>query len=430
MSERALERSDGSSGLSGRLSLKRNFAWALMGNVVYAGCQWAMIMVLAKVGSPEQVGQYSIGLAVTAPVILMANLHLGVVQATDARREYTFGHYLSLRLITTAAALVVICALAFSGIYHRETALVLFWMGLAKAVEATSDIFYGLLQQEERMDRVSLSMAIKGPLSLVTFSAGVYLTGKVVWGVLGLAVTWACLLFSYDMRVGKELLRTRNRLGEFHVRWNAQVFARLVKTALPLGFAMALVSVRANIPRYFLERLSGERDLGIFSAITYISVAGNMIVNALGQSANPRLAQHYASGEVRSFRRLLLRLVGIGAVLGAGGVFVAVAAGRPVLTVLYGAEYGQHTETLVISMVAAAVGFIGSFLGYGMTAARYLKEQMPLFTLVTLALVAACYVLVPALGLRGAAWASVIEAVLKAFGSGVVVMFALRSLTK
>jgi hypothetical protein len=57
-------------------SLRRNFSWTLLGNVVYSGCQWAMLMVLAKLTRPDQVGQFSLGLAVTAPVILLAGLQL------------------------------------------------------------------------------------------------------------------------------------------------------------------------------------------------------------------------------------------------------------------------------------------------------------------------------------------------------------------
>jgi len=50
------------------LTLRRNFSWTLLGNVVYAGCQWAMLVVLAKLGTPEMVGQFA--LVVTAPIVL------------------------------------------------------------------------------------------------------------------------------------------------------------------------------------------------------------------------------------------------------------------------------------------------------------------------------------------------------------------------
>src|SRR5271157_5932336 len=77
------------------LTLRGNFTWTFAGNVVYSRSQWGMLMVLAKLGSPEMVGQFALGLAVTTPIIMFANLQLRGVQATDARREYRFGHYLA-----------------------------------------------------------------------------------------------------------------------------------------------------------------------------------------------------------------------------------------------------------------------------------------------------------------------------------------------
>ncbi|MGI8856402.1 MAG: hypothetical protein ACR2JW_11675, partial [Thermomicrobiales bacterium] len=55
----------------GARSLRANFSWTFVGNVVYAACQWGMLVVLAKLGSPEVVGQFALGLAITAPVIML-----------------------------------------------------------------------------------------------------------------------------------------------------------------------------------------------------------------------------------------------------------------------------------------------------------------------------------------------------------------------
>src|SRR5947209_3750081 len=78
------------------VSLWTNFQWSLVGSVVYAACQWAIVIVLAKLGSSESVGQFALGFAVAAPVVLLANLQLSALQATDATRAYRFGHYLAL----------------------------------------------------------------------------------------------------------------------------------------------------------------------------------------------------------------------------------------------------------------------------------------------------------------------------------------------
>jgi len=423
-----------------RLSLRANFSWTFAGNVVYAGCQWGMLVVLAKLGSPEMVGQFALGLAITAPVIMFTNLQLRGIQATDARQEYLFGDYLGLRLITTMLALLTIAGIVSVSGHRLEAVLVILTVGLAKAIESVSDAFYGLLQQHERMDRIAKSMMIKGPLSLVALSVGVYITGSVFWGVVGLIVAWALILVGYDVHSGALMLKrglqqdgTLLSEGDQEAvlcpRWELSTLARLAWLALPLGLVMMLISLNANIPRYFIERYLGEHELGIFAALAYLQMAGNTVVGALGQSASPRLAKYYAVGDGPAFCTLLLKLAGIGVLLGGVGVLVALVAGRELLILLYRPEYAEH-ELLVWLMVATGISYVASFLGYGMTAARYFRVQMPLFAIVTATTILVGLWLIPADGLRGAAIALMITAVVQAGGSLAVIVHALRVIGK
>ena len=62
-------------------SLRLNASWTFGGNLVYAACQWGMLVALAKFGSPELVGRFALALAVTAPVYMLTNLQLRAVEA-------------------------------------------------------------------------------------------------------------------------------------------------------------------------------------------------------------------------------------------------------------------------------------------------------------------------------------------------------------
>lgn len=220
-------------------------------------------MILAKLGSPEMVGQFTLGLAITAPVIMFTNLQLRIVQATDTRKHYSFSDYLGLRLISTALALAIITVISLLGGFRWETSLVIFLMGLAKAFESTSDIFHGLIQQHERMDRIATSLMIKGPLSLLLLGIGVYVSGNILWGLLGLVFAWAVVLVAWDIRSGILMLHR----SQLQPRWHGKTLVQLVWLCLPLGFVMMLISLNINIPRYFIERYLGERELGIFAPL-------------------------------------------------------------------------------------------------------------------------------------------------------------------
>src|SRR5260370_9139779 len=99
-------------------SLRHDFAWTLAGNSIFAACQWGVVMALAKLSSASAVGQFGLGMAVTAPLFLFSNLSLRAVLATDGGGQLAFRAYRRLRLLTTTAAFAVALAIALAGGYR------------------------------------------------------------------------------------------------------------------------------------------------------------------------------------------------------------------------------------------------------------------------------------------------------------------------
>jgi O-antigen/teichoic acid export membrane protein len=418
------------------LTLRANFSWTFVGNVVNAAAWFLMTVVLAQLGSPEDVGRFALGLATAAPIFMFATLRLRDVQATDTTQEYLFGDYFALRLITTILAMVVIAGIVVVGSFERETALVILATGLSKASEAVSDAFYGLFMQEERLDRIAKSMIIKAPLSLIGLGLGFYLTGSVFWGVIGLALARIAIMLTYDLRnASLSLNPSANPAGYFRPRelplprWDARTLGRLAWFTLPLGFVTMLISFNSNIPRYFIEGQLGAYQLGIFAAVASFQKVAPTVVQALGRSASPRLAKHYSASNARAFRRLSLRLILIGVALGGAGVLVALVAGRLILTLLYGPEYALP-GLFALLMVGAGIDYVATMVLFVITSARYFRIQLPLQLLTTGAVALACYWLVPTAGLVGAANALIAGNLIRTAGSLAAVWHAQRALSR
>jgi len=192
-------------------------------------------------------------------------------------------------------------------------------------------------------------------------------------------------------------------------------------TGLPLGIVLLLVSLNFNIPRYFLQASRGERELGIFAALASTVTAGLVVVNALGQSASPRLARLAVESDRAGFVALLWKLLATGTAIGVAGVLAAIFIGRDVVALLFTAEYAAHQTALVALMIGAAFGFVASFLGYAMTALRAFRVQVPLFV-PTCAITAIWASLdVPRAGVLGAARAMIASAIVQLIGSAIVV---------
>src|SRR5581483_8233760 len=227
------------------LPLRIGFSWSLAGWVGYAACQWLMLSVLAKFGSPTIVGQFAFALALSAPIFMFTNLNLRGVQSTDALREYCFPDYVTLRLIGSAVALLAIISICpFLKLTHIA---LLFWLVFAGAVIA-----------------------------------------------------------NYDFRVARRLAAHE---GGASLRFSWRQLQGLALTSLPLGFVSAIGSFNTNIPRYMIQHVLSVSELGIFASIAYPVTAATIIANSLGQSALARLSRLFAEGRIREFKHLVLKLI-------------------------------------------------------------------------------------------------------------------------
>lgn len=388
--------------------------WTVAGQGIYSAAQWLMVIVLARSGGAGDVGLYSLGLALTAPLFLLLGFQLRFVQATDAQEQFEFRDYVALRLPSMALGLGVTAALA--ALYPHASGPV-WWLGVAKAFEGMSDVIYGLMQQRERLDWIAQSTLTRGLLGLTLLAAVYLLTGNLTLATLGVAVAGLVTLLLLDLPRGQRLAPGR---------WQSWPPSRaLLRLALPLGVVIGLISLGTNLPRLFVERQLGSEVLGIYAALSYVTVAGSVFIVALGTALTTRLSQYYARQNRAAFLRLTLMLMA-----GAGGVgalltLLSAVAGAPLLSLLYGPAYAEHAQTFFWLTLAGAAGYLASSLGFAVTAARRFREQLPLFAVVTAALALACWWLIPPYGLLGAAAASLIGAVVQLLGSWFIVWQAL-----
>lgn len=396
----------------------------------FAVCQWLTVVVLAKLASPAMVGQYALALGITVPIMLLSNLNLRAVQSTDVIEEHPFSHYVQLRFGTTVLALVACLIAAAVASSSHTTFLVIGFVALAKASESMSDVFYGRWQKWERMDRIAKSMLARGIGSLLALASVVRLTGSVAWGILAIFIVWLAVLLAYDARphLREGFVALRYGITRAWHRDSWQALRPLAWVALPLGIVQMLISLNANVPRILVEGFSGEHELGIFAAIAYVTVAGSTIVTAVGQAVSPRLARTFASGDRAGFVRMLRYLLLLFSAGCALALAVVLVAGRVIVAMLYTSEYAAHAALLPIFTLCFGAGAVVSVFGFGITAARQFRSQVPLVLLATTVATVSGIVLIPRLGIEGAAWAVLLSLVVWSVASGIVLRTILATM--
>lgn len=333
----------------GRASLKQAFTRAFAGNLFYIACQGFMIIALARLGTPELLGTFGLGIAVAAPVIEFFGLQLQVLESVDSQKKHSFFEYFRLQCYTSSISFSIVACIALCGPFKREAMIVIVACGLSKVIESASLICHGKMQQAERTDLIAKSLMLRGASGLVAIVVGVWLTGNLAIGVFSMAIAWALVLLFNDYELAVKLEEPAKSVDPIRGR----VLWMLAWTALPLGFFVGLNSLTVNAPRYYIESYLGTREQGIFSAFAYLGLAARAFYTSLLNAALSRLADHHSQGEFKAFLRIIGKAFAAITFLGIIGCFGIFLFGNSVLW-LFGKDYVDTQNILVLLTAAMA----------------------------------------------------------------------------
>lgn len=382
------------------MSLRAGFCWTAASRLTYAFSQWLALALVARFASTQQLGEFAYALAFVGPIIVFAQLNMRGFMATDATTQFGFSDYLGTQLFTIAAAMLVIAGAAAWMNKGGVGAALLLLVGAFKSIESVSGIYYGAMQRNERMREIGISVIAHGLSAVAMMAAALILSGSVAHGAIGTAVAWLAILLAYDARVAPASVKVR-LCSEINL---ARIWA-VMACCLPLGVVVAMLTLRFNIPAYFVKAELGAAQVGVYSIIAYFMVAGNMITGSLLQVVAPRFTNYYRDQRRDDTRRLIMKMMGIVGAIGAAGILGAWALGSEVLSLLYGQKFETQWEVLVWVMVASAIMYVAQLFGLVLTVLRSFRQQILSNSTGIFAVTLFSVWLVPYSGLIGAAQA-------------------------
>ncbi|AUJ23652.1 oligosaccharide flippase family protein [Virgibacillus dokdonensis] len=403
----------------GKSSLKINFSWSFIGNLVFSLSQWLILIMLTKVVSVEEVGKFSYAVAFTAPFVLFLQFQLRTVQITDVARDYNFSHYFNLRFLTTIFSFVSILIISFLFFYSDiELITIIICVSLMKLADSISDIIYGLFQKHEKMKYVAISKILKSFLTIFTYAIILFSFKNVQISILAIVLMKILIIIFLELKYAR-------RFENLYFLIDLNIFKRLLKISLPLGLMSTLMSIESNIPKYVLQELEGSESIAYFSALAYINMLGGQMITAVSQAAAPRLASYFQNNK-KKFNKLIIQLTLIGMLIGVCSIVFFLVFGESFISILYNEKYAKHMKVFILIIISGAINYSSSFLGIAITSARIFKIQPYLGSLWVISSFLFSLIFISKYGLVGAAIALILTSIVKLVSKLIVLLRVIK----
>lgn len=351
--------------------------------------------------SGQDLNNFVTALAISAPVIVFCNLQLRVIQALDAKETYSFGAFMVMRLIAQIISILTIAVWSFATYSDFDLIFTVLAVSVGRSLYSIGETFFGEQQRVERMEGIASSMAIKGLVSLISFSYFlIYLNSFSM--ALGSWVLVHGISLIYDFKKTQAVSLSR---GKAEIILDKKPLLSLLKKGLPLGLSGLLISLQINIPNYALLGSIHHEEIGVFGAILYIATIGRKIIESAVRAAGPRLSKILSEGRIPRFKRLRFKLTFFSAGLGVIGLLIMALFGDPLLGIIYTEKFLGYLLIPIWLLIGESLNFAALALEHALSAGSHFSAQLTTTTWSVICLAIFAFTLVPVYGVDAAAWA-------------------------
>lgn len=378
----------------------RSTIWLTLALAFRSLGQAGLLIVFARFGSPETLGNYSLALAVTAPIFVFCEFGLRTVYLTH-RGNQPFSAYLRVRLVTLALAMVLTAAVG--AIFVPELTGVLILVSLLRAADSVGELYSAPLQRHGELPTILRAFSTN---AVLTIGAGiaVLITFDNLYAVIAALILVSCATTLLLMKRPTDALLAKEEpaIAEAPSQWDEHL--SVVKAGLPTGISWGLLSLLSSIPQYFLAAYYSPVEVGYFAIILYVVVVVEIFLNAVSQSWIPRAKQMLA--EAPSFFRAVAKtaLIWTGAFVPLSAMVCAAA--YLMLPIIFGSAYRIEWAEIIPLYGSLVVLPMVFFSAMALNVANsYVKALTSSVAAVTLASVVA-FLTVPTGGVPGALWVS------------------------
>lgn len=180
-------------------SFRKNVFFSVVGNLVLAGTQWLVLIVLSKLGEPADIGVWTLATALVTPTFMLCDMAMMDAHTIDDLTKYKREDNVALRVIgaMAAAALCLIIGYLWFG-DQPGVVVVVFAFVVLKFIHSQMMLNVGFFQREQRVDLMARSSVTRCFLGVLVFGIVFYATNELWMALIGQAFAWMIVLAFVD----------------------------------------------------------------------------------------------------------------------------------------------------------------------------------------------------------------------------------------
>ena len=333
------------------------------------------MIIVTRVNGTNDAGIFTLAYT-TACILYMIGVYAGRIFQVTENEKINDKEYIVNRIGTFALMIIISIAFVFIKKYDTYKGWIFIIICLYKAMEAFSDVLYGVLQKKDLLYKVGKSFFVKALISLISFLVIDLITKNLICASVMIIITNFLVIVLYDLPNVLKVIDKKQEIKFKNV-------IRIYKTGFFI-FAISFLGLYImNVPKYAIDDFLNEHIQAIYGIIimpaTVVGLFGQFIV-----------------------KKILVKIILVILTLGLICVVGAYILGIPVLELIYGIDLKEYRIHLSVIILASTLSVIGTIYSSMLTTIRKTFIQFIIYCILTVIAIISSYLLTYYLGINGA----------------------------
>ena len=375
---------------------KKNFVWNLIGSLLNAFTSLFFMIIVTRINGVDKAGVFTFAFSLATMLQVIATYHGRPYQVTDKTEELSDVDFLRTRTFTSLIMLFVSLIYIFIKKYNFEKSIMILLFIIFRGIEAISDAYYGIMQKNDKLYNVGISLTLKAIVGVLLFLIIDLFTKNIILSIISLIVTQVLFFTFYDINKKKNMCFTTTNFS-----------FKKIKKIIVMGFSIFIVSILSQYllqaPKFPIDSFLSNDKQTIYGII---SMPATMMVLASQFIIHPFLVKmnnHLVKNDYMNFKKMVIKLCLILFGFGIVCELLLYVMGIPLLNLVYGIKLEKYIIELLVIAFGALLFGISTIISYSMIAMNKNRVQSIIFIISSIISYILSYKLVYAYGLMGAA---------------------------
>lgn len=356
---------------------RKNFIWNILGTGFNAFNSLFFMIAVTRINGVDNAGIFTIAFS-TACIIYIVGIYAGrIYQVTEPDKSITDKEYIINRIITTVSMLILVILFSVIREYDIFKSTVFLLLTTYKALEAFSDVIYGILQKNEKLDIAGKSLFFKSLISVIAFVAIDLITKNMIVSIISIILVSLLILIFYDLKNGIKYVDLKLPVKKENI-------IKIFKAGF-FTFAISFLGMYVlNAPKYAIDSYLENNYQTIFGIIVMPATVIGLVAQFLIHPYLNQIVALYEEKNLKGLNKLALKLIIY--ILGVGVIssILAYFLGTQVLGLIYGLDLSAYRLGLLIIIIASTLYTIGVIYSSILTTVRETFSQFIIYIVMSI----------------------------------------------